>query len=160
MFHKLEVSVHSHWNENPPVYRLYVDDEMLTERTFSWTSYQFYLIEHIGCYLDTGVHTLKLENLDTDASFELDDFKVNNNPVNKNFLKSNTSDIEWKFIVDLVNDNSHSNHITLKLDDVSRSITPPIQHTQQEAQIKQKKYETNLALVQRMRELNNRATKK
>lgn len=111
MEQKLEVDVHAHWNETAPVYRLYVNNEMLTERTFSWTSYQYYLKEHLYCNLDTGVHTLLLENLDCAGSFELNDFKVNNKPVDKNLMKSNGNKIEWKFIVDLVNANSHANHI-------------------------------------------------
>ena len=112
MEHKLEVDVHAHWNENPPVYRLYVDDEIFTERTFSWVSYQYYLTEHLCCNFSTGVHTLKLENLNTESSFELDAFKVNNNPVNKNLLKFNGNKIEWQFIVDLLNPNSHGNHFS------------------------------------------------
>lgn len=160
MEHKLEVDVHAHWNDTAPVYRLYVNDEMFVERTFGWTSYQFYLTEHICCDLYTGVHTLRLENLDAQGSFELDNFRVNNMLVNKNLMKSNGNKIEWQFIVDLVNANSHANHVTLKLEDVARPTplaprpAPSVFHTPQ------KTYQTNLALVQRMRELNNRAVKK
>jgi hypothetical protein len=112
MEHKLEVDVHAHWSDTPPIYRIYVNEEMLVERTFGWASYQFYMTEHICCNLDTGVHTLKLENLDSTAKFELGEFKIDNNTVNKNLLKSTDNKIEWKFIVDLKNSNSHANHFT------------------------------------------------
>jgi len=100
MHTKLEVDVYSHWSIDPPVYRLYVNGEMLTERTFGWPSYQNYIKEHLFCDLDTGVHTFKLENLDRNARFEIDNFKVNNTTVNKNLLKTNDLEIEWRFIVD------------------------------------------------------------
>jgi hypothetical protein len=89
MEQKLEVDVHAHWSSDPPVYRIYVNNEMLVERTFGWPSYQMYLTEHIACDLDTGVHTLTLENLNSNGRFELENFKVNQQPVNKNLLKTN-----------------------------------------------------------------------
>jgi hypothetical protein len=158
MEHKLEVDVHAHWSGDPPVYRIYVNHEMLIERTFGWPSYQMYLTEHISCDLDTGVHTLTLENLDTASRFELDNFKINTQPVNKNLLKTNGAKTEWRFIVDLVNTNSHSNHFTVKADRVSRPT--PLAPPPPPAPVTMTSRGTNLALVQRMRELNNRVAKK
>ncbi len=100
MLHKLEVSVHAHWNNKPPVYRIYVNDEMFTERTFGHTPYQFYLIENIFCNLSTGVHSLVLENLDNEARFELEDLKIDGVDVNRNLLKLENNCIRWRFIVD------------------------------------------------------------
>jgi hypothetical protein len=74
MHTKLEVDVYSHWSDDPPIYRIYVDNEMLVERTFGWPSYQNYITEHMYCDLDTGVHTLCLENLDSTSRFELESF--------------------------------------------------------------------------------------
>ena len=157
MEHKLEVDVHAHWSDRPPVYRLYVNNEMLTERTFGWASYQWYLTEHMCCDLDTGVHTLRLENLDTESRFELDNFRINGTVVNKNLMKSNSASAEWRFIVDLINKNSYQNPVTVKLEQVSRPapLAPPPPTLPQV-----KKPQPNLALIQRMRDLNNRATKK
>jgi hypothetical protein len=72
------------------------------------------------CELETGVHVLRLENLDLSGRFELDKFTVNGNLVNKNLLKSNGATTEWRFIVDLVNGNSYQNPVTVKLDKISR----------------------------------------
>lgn len=157
MEHKLEVDVHAHWSDRPPVYRLYVNDEMFTERTFGWPAYQIYIKEHIFCELETGVHTLRLENLDVSSRFELDNFRINGSVVNKNLRRSNGATSEWRFIVDLVNPNSYHNPVTVKLEHVSRPTPlappppppPPVQKPQ-----------PNLALIQRMRDLNNRAAKK
>ena len=49
MHTKLEVDVYSHWSDDPPIYRIYVDNEMLVERTFGWPSYQNYITEHMYC---------------------------------------------------------------------------------------------------------------
>jgi len=102
MEHLLQVDVHAHYsiNGNCPAYRLYVNGEMLAERTFGWPPYQIYLTEHMYCNLHTGVHTLRLENLDSEGKFELDNFFVNKNQVNKNLLKVNENKIEWRFIVE------------------------------------------------------------
>jgi hypothetical protein len=88
---------------------------------------------------------------------ELDNFRINGSVVNKNLKRSNGATSEWRFIVDLVNQNSSYNPITVKLDQVSRPTplappsppSPPVQKPQ-----------PNLALIQRMRDLNNRAAKK
>lgn len=157
MEHKLEVDVHAHWSDNPPVYRLYVNDEMLTERTFGWASYQWYLTEHMCCDLDTGVHTLRLENLDIESRFELDNFRINGTVVNKNLMKSNGASAEWRFIVDLINKNSYQNSVKVNLEQVSRPAPlappPPPSMPVQKAQ-------PNLSLIRHMRDLRNHSNKK
>lgn len=94
---KLEVDVHTHWNNTPPVYRLYVNNELFTERTFIWVSYQYYIREHLNCQLDNGIHVLRLENLQPECRFELDNLKVNDVFINTNSLESQGNKIEWKF---------------------------------------------------------------
>jgi hypothetical protein len=86
--------------DQPPTYRLYIDNELLSERTFGWQSYEAFLTEHLYCGLQTGVHTLKLENLDPEGWFELKNFIVNDIAVNTNLCKSTNNLIEWKFVVD------------------------------------------------------------
>ena len=134
MHTKLEVDVYGHWSDNPPDYRIYVNDEMMIERTFGWTSYQNYITEHMYCNLDTGVHTLRLENLDANSRFDLASFTVDKNPVNKNLLKTSTA----------INDTEKA----------IQSVSPaaPIERSRKVVQVK--KYETYAPLVQRMRELN------
>lgn len=108
MHTKLEVDVYSQWSNSPPVYRIFVNNEMLVERTFGWPSCQIYITEHMYCDLDTGVHTLCLENLDANSCFELEHFTVDKNPVNKNLLKTNGAQIKWRFVVDTVLNNRSS----------------------------------------------------
>ena len=76
MIYYISVDVHAHWNESPPIYRLYMDNDMLVERTFAWTSHQNYVRENVVCELHDGVHTLKLVNCTPDAGFELKKVRV------------------------------------------------------------------------------------
>ena len=158
MHAKLEVDVYSHWSDNPPIYRIYVDNEMLIERTFGWPSYQNYITEHMYCDLDTGVHTLCLENLDSNSRFELEHFTVDKQTVNKNLLKANGAKIEWRFIIDnlLNRDQSPTHNLTIDLAKVSRPapLAPPLERPKKIVQVK--KYETYAPLVQRMRQLNTK----
>ena len=160
MHTKLEVDVYSHWSENPPIYRIYIDNEMLVERTFGWPSYQNYITEHMYCDLDTGVHTLSLENLDTNSRFELEHFTVDKIPVNKNLLKNNgtRSQVEWRFVVDTVLNNqpTRQHNLTIDLAKVSQPtpLAPPAERPKKIVQVK--KYETYAPLVQRMRQLNTK----
>ncbi len=158
MHAKLEVDVYSHWSENPPIYRIYIDNEMLVERTFGWPSYQNYITEHMYCDLDTGVHTLSLENLDTNSRFELEHFTVDKISVNKNLLKTNGAQIEWRFVVDTVLNNqpSRQQNLTIDLAKVSQPtpLAPPVERPKKIVQVK--KYETYAPLVQRMRQLNTK----
>lgn len=153
MLHKLEVSVHSHWNDNPPVYRLYIDNEMLVERTFSHTPYQFFIIENIFCNLETGVHSLLLENLDSNARFELENFQVDGTTVNKNLVKTNGIKTEWRFIIDNL-----LNNPTVKIDANKVSNPMPLAPVQERPKktVIVKNYETYIPLVQRSRQLNSK----
>ena len=156
MHAKLEVDVYSHWSDEPPIYRIYVDGELLVERTFGWPSYQNYITEHMYCDLDTGVHTLWLENLDSRSRFELEYFKVDQLPVNKNLLKTNGAKIEWRFIIDnLLNNTDQQNHnLTIDLAKISNPapLAPPVERPRKVVQVKN--YDTYIPLVQRARQLN------
>lgn len=156
MHTKLEVNVYSHWSDKPPIYRIYIDDEMLVERTFGWPSYQNYITEHMYCDLDTGVHTLKLENLDSNSRFELECFTIDKAVVNKNLLKTNGAKIEWRFVVDGILNNRESAApnpiIDLARISAPAPVIPPVERPRKVVQTK--KYETYVPLVQRARQLN------
>lgn len=158
MHTKLEVNVRAHWSSEPPIYRIYVDNEMLVERTFVWPSYQNYITEHMYCLLETGVHTLSLENLDSKSRFDLEYFTVDKNIVNKNLLKTNGSKVEWRFIIDhaLNNKDPVSHNLTIDLARVSRPapLAPPVERPRKVVQTK--KYDTYIPLVQRTRQLNTK----
>jgi hypothetical protein len=109
------------------------------------------------CDLDTGVHTLRLENLGTESRFELDNFRINGTVANKNLMRSNGASTEWRFIVDLINKNSYQSTVKFNLEQVSRPapLAPP-----PPPPAAAQKVQPNLALIRHMRDLRNHAAKK
>ena len=66
-----------------PTYRIYVDGDLITERTYLWNNNHEYVREHIIVYLEPGNHTLKLEKVRSAGSlcdFYLKNFAINNQP--------------------------------------------------------------------------------
>lgn len=56
----ISVDILCAWTVTPPVYRLYIDEDLLTERTYIWSNPDQYVKEHIIANLEPGIHTLKL----------------------------------------------------------------------------------------------------
>jgi len=104
------------------------------------------------------VHTLCLENLDTNSRCELDQVTIDKKPVNKNLLKSNGPRTEWRFIVDnLLNaGDSVKPSLTIDLAKVSRPTPLALSVERPKKIVQVKKYETYAPLVQRMRQLNTK----
>lgn len=76
---KLTVDVICNWLGYEPTYRIYVDGDLITERTYTWGSEE-YVREHIIVVLDSGSHNIKLEKVKkpgTACDFYLKNFKVN-----------------------------------------------------------------------------------
>jgi hypothetical protein len=78
MLHQITVDVKCSWSDRPPVYRLYVDNELMTERTFAWPGYQVFIKENLICDLEAGKHFIKLENCSSTGFFELENLCIEN----------------------------------------------------------------------------------
>lgn len=76
----IKVDVTCHWSDHAPIYRIYVDDDLIVERTFGWAGYNNYIRENIICELNSGIHNLKLENCSQTGSFVLENFTMEENP--------------------------------------------------------------------------------
>ena len=62
----------------PPVYRLYVNKELVTERTYIWDNSEYVLVERVPVYLTPGPHNLYIVNLNPEiCKFIVEDFRVN-----------------------------------------------------------------------------------
>ena len=68
------------WHKSPPTYRLFVNDELLTERTYIWKN--SYLHEVLPLELLPGIHKIQLNSLAKKAKFHIRNLKVNKGPVN------------------------------------------------------------------------------
>ena len=76
-FKHIKVSVECHKADAPPTYRIYVDNDLITERTFGWPGYKNYIRENLICNLEPGIHQLVIENPTMQGYFELKDFELN-----------------------------------------------------------------------------------
>ena len=68
------VDVYCTWSDSPPVYRIYVDNDLITERTFVWPSYKAFIREHLICNIDEGLHRIRVENTGSHGVFKLENF--------------------------------------------------------------------------------------
>ena len=59
---KLEFDLYGKWMDVPPVYRIYVDDELMTERSYHAQEYEFYR-EKTLVELEPGEHHYRVEIL-------------------------------------------------------------------------------------------------
>lgn len=83
----IDVDVWCKWHDTPPVYRIYVDEELLTERDFVWETTRHYIREHIEVYLDPGWHELKIVNCNPgQAEFIPNNIVVNGSGSGARFL--------------------------------------------------------------------------
>jgi hypothetical protein len=76
MLQHITVDVHCHWSDIPPVYRIYVDQDMITERTFGWPGYQVYIKENIICNLNPGSHMVRVENCNDHGTITIENLHV------------------------------------------------------------------------------------
>ena len=61
---ELTFQVHCYYSGENPRYRIYVDEDLITERTFVWNSDNQYIEEHVIIDAPIGQHTLRVENVD------------------------------------------------------------------------------------------------
>jgi hypothetical protein len=89
----LSVEVHSTNHTPNAIYRLYADNDLLTERQWIWNS-NTYITEKVHVHLPLGVHKIRLESVNCN-DFSLDNFKINS--VKEYF---NRASKEIRFVVD------------------------------------------------------------
>lgn len=86
--HTITVDVHASWGEHPPRYRVYVDNDLLTERDFIWPGSQFYIKENIEVELTGGVHTVRVEQVGTGGKIDIRNITLNGAPSRHEFIIS------------------------------------------------------------------------
>lgn len=60
-----------------PIYRIYVNDDLLTERNWTWPAYETYIRENIEVEVDAGTHQLNLVDCNPEPVFYLKNVTVN-----------------------------------------------------------------------------------
>lgn len=62
-------------------YRVYIDDELMTERDYIWDNTEKYVRENCPIFVERGVHELRIENLKpNDGAFYINNLTVNDKP--------------------------------------------------------------------------------
>jgi hypothetical protein len=64
----VQFDLYCNWSQKEPVYRVYVDNDLITERTFVWPGYQHYIRENFMIAVKHGEHNIKIENLNPDTA--------------------------------------------------------------------------------------------
>jgi hypothetical protein len=73
---KITADVHCGWETTPPAYRIYVNHDLITERTFGWSGHDTFIRENMICELEPGQHQIRLEPVDANGAFMLKDITV------------------------------------------------------------------------------------
>ena len=75
----LTADVYAHWGDVHPVYRVYVNNDLLTERTFIWPGHEVFIRENIEVSLRKGVHKVRIEHINGHGAIEVKNITVNGN---------------------------------------------------------------------------------
>lgn len=66
--------------QESPKYRVYVDSDLLVERTFLWDNNKNFIQENLVLVVEPGAHTLKIERVPGNADFKVDNCFVDDVP--------------------------------------------------------------------------------
>lgn len=66
-------------------YRLYIDNDLYTERTFIWNRRDTCVEEHSYADLSAGQHSIRIESCKIDNGFSLKDITVDGKSTTENF---------------------------------------------------------------------------
>jgi hypothetical protein len=90
------------WHDMPPpVYRIYVDNDLITERDFVWPGHEIYIKENLVCDLKPGTHVLRVENASKHGEFKLNRLRIDNVEQPKQPGKDGYDLKQWTFVCDL-----------------------------------------------------------
>jgi hypothetical protein len=82
---KITADVYS--SADDAVYRLYVDDHLMTERTIKWPHRKYYIEEQVVIKADPGTtHTIRVESVKEPNSFTLRNITVNGASADETFI--------------------------------------------------------------------------
>lgn len=76
----ITVDVYCTRSEGAPTYRVFVDGDLLTERSWVWPAYDVYIQEQIEVNVESGAHILEVKECNCDAVFYIQNVTVNGSP--------------------------------------------------------------------------------
>lgn len=79
-FVKINFDLHCDWKRKPPTYRIYVNHELFTERSYIWGGTQ-YIQEILQLKAPPGKYVIRVDNLgDPDCVFKVRNLSVAQGP--------------------------------------------------------------------------------
>jgi len=76
---RIEVDVYCNWQTEPQAYRLYIDNDLYTERTYIWRNPHQWVREILIAELTPGSHSITLQPVNNQFNgFTLVNFAVDN----------------------------------------------------------------------------------
>jgi len=89
----IKCDVYCDWQDQPPVYRLFVNDELFTERTYIWQ--QQYLEELIPIYAKPGKYRIRYELVPpSEGTITVKNMQIAQGPANSSVKKNSVLRIE------------------------------------------------------------------
>lgn len=92
--HVLTVDVYASWGTTAPKYRVYVDDNLLTERDFTWPGHEVFVRENIIVNLAPGRHNLKIEQVNPHGVIRTKNITLNGKPADHVFTIGSGPEVE------------------------------------------------------------------
>ncbi len=84
--HVITADVYAHWGDISPCYRVYVDQDLLTERDFGWPGHEVYIQENIVVNLEPGPHQLRIEQVNNNGKIHIKNVTVDGQASNMEFV--------------------------------------------------------------------------
>ena len=67
-FVRISFDLYANWEDENPSYRVYVDDELFSDRTWIWGR-DVYLNQTLQIEAEPGVYSIQIDNLSNNAEF-------------------------------------------------------------------------------------------
>ena len=80
-FTEVQVDVYCTMRHAESAYRVYINDELLSERTVRWPIAKYYVEENIVATLPAGQYTVTVEPARTDGRYVARNLRINGKPV-------------------------------------------------------------------------------
>lgn len=84
--HVITADVYASWGDKHPTYRVYIDDNLLTERDFTWPGHEAFMRENIIVHLPIGVHTLEIKQINQHGTLDVKNITLDGINVGATFL--------------------------------------------------------------------------
>lgn len=82
----ITVDIYGKWGDVYPRYRVYLDNELMTERDFIWPGHEIYIKERILANLKPGPHKVRVEQLTTHGKIEAKNLAIDGESSNFDFV--------------------------------------------------------------------------